>query len=190
VPIHKTSDSRVGGDPWSVEAISVLVLIALLTVGTCAIAKNKATLPKLVVHAKYVLVTTYNGADLTNPKVFPDDRQAVADVEEALREWGQYIVVNGTNQPPDLVLLVRKGRVADVMPSVSVHAGSDSRTTVGPNAETDMGSRQDMLALYEAPSGIDSAPLWREIQAGGLNPPNMQLVQNLRAAVEAAAKVP
>jgi hypothetical protein len=53
-----------------------------------------------------------------------------------------------------------------------------------------MGSSQDMLALYQAPEGVDSAPLWRGLQAGGLDLPSMQLVQNLRAEVEAAAKVP
>jgi len=65
---------------------------------------------------------------------------------------------------------VRKARVAEVMPSVSVDTGSDSGTTVGPNAETEIGSAQDVLALYEAPSGIDSAPLWGEMRAEGLNP--------------------
>jgi hypothetical protein len=75
----------------------------------------------------------------------------VADVEEALRKWGRYVVLNGTSQSPDLVLIVPKGRVAETMASVSVHTGSDSRTTVGSIAETEMGSAQDMLALYEAP---------------------------------------
>jgi hypothetical protein len=71
-----------------------------------------------------------------------------------------------------------------------VHAGSDSKTTINPNTDADMGSSQDMLALYQAPEGVDSAPLWRGLQTGGLDPPSMQLVQNLRAEVEAAAKVP
>ena len=175
------------GDRWS---RGVSILIAVLVTSSLAGGKNKSTLPKLVVHAKYVLVTTYNGPDLSNPKVLQDDREAVVEVEEALRKWGRYIVVNGTSQPPDLILLVRKGRIAAVRPSVQVHAGSDSRTTVGPNADADMGSSQDMLALYEGPEGIDSAALWRGMQSGGLEPPSMQLVQQLRTAVEEAAKVP
>jgi hypothetical protein len=80
VPRHKTSDRPVDGNSQSVRAISVGVLVALLTVGIFAVAENRANLPNLVVRAKYVLVTTYNGPDLTNPKVLPDDRQAVADV--------------------------------------------------------------------------------------------------------------
>jgi hypothetical protein len=61
VPRHKTSDSPVDGNPQSVRAISVGVLVALLTVGIFAVATNKANLAKLVVYARYVLVTTYNG---------------------------------------------------------------------------------------------------------------------------------
>lgn len=186
----KRTGGIVRGDLLTRIYSCVLLVVAVMLATTIAGAKNKTTLPKLVVHAKYVLVTTYNGPDLTNPKVLPDDREAAADVEEALRKWGQYIVVNGTSQPPDLVLLVRKGRFAAVTPSVGVHAGSDSRTTVSPNADADMGSSQDMLVLYQAPEGVDSAPLWRGLQAGGLDPPSMQLVQNLRTEVEAAARVP
>jgi hypothetical protein len=164
------------------------VVIGLLA--AYASARNNSTLPKLVVHAKYILVTTYNGPDLTNPRVLTDDSQAVANVEDAIRNWGQYIVVNGTSQKPDLVLLVRKGRVAEAKPMVGIHGGSDSKTMATPNVESDFGSPQDMLALYEGPGGIDQAPLWRSLQKDGLDPPDMQLVQKLRAAVEAAAKVP
>jgi hypothetical protein len=164
------------------------VAIALLM--ACAGAKNISTLPKLVVHAKYILITTYQGDDLSSPRVYPEDREAVVDVEDALRKWGQYIVVNGTSQKPDLVLLVRKGRVADAGPSVRIHAGSTYPTSVTPGAGGDVGSSQDMLTLYEGPGGIDQPPLWRSMESGGLDPPDMQLVQKLRAAVEAAAKVP
>jgi hypothetical protein len=165
-------------------------LSLLLLVAPSVVARNKDTLPKLVVHAKYVLVTTYNGPDLTNPKIMPDDRQAVVSVEEAIRKWGQYEVVNGTSQRPDLILLVRKGRVAEVMPAVKIHAGSDSKPSVQPDSTSDFGDPQDMLAVYEGSSGIDSAPLWRGRQSGGLTPPTMQLVRDFRTAVEAAAKVP
>jgi hypothetical protein len=169
--------------------VQMWLTVVLVATALAAGAKN-ATLPKLVVHAKYVLITTYNGPDLTNPRVTPDDRQAVVDVEDAIRKWGKYEVVNGTSQAPDLVLLVRKGRIAEVTPAVGIHAGSDTKPGVSPQTSADFGDPNDMLALYDGPSGIDAAPLWRGMQSGGLNAPNPQLVQNLRAAVEAAAKVP
>jgi hypothetical protein len=176
--------------PAAREYSPLLLTVVVGLLVAYAGAKNNSTLPKLVVHAKYVLITTYQGPDLSSGRVYPDDREAMVNVEDALRKWGQYIVVNGTSQTPDLILLVRKGRIAEVRPSVSIHGGSTSPTSVAPNTESDFGSTQDMLALYEGPGGIDQAPLWRSMESGGLNPPEMQLVQKLRAAVEAAAKVP
>jgi hypothetical protein len=78
--------SRVECRPRKRTSAWLVFTAVLITVA--ASAKNKTTLPKLVVHAKYVLVTTYNGPDLTNPHVLPDDRQAAADVELAIRKWG------------------------------------------------------------------------------------------------------
>ena len=54
--------------------------LLLFVSATIAIAQGYDPLPKLVVHAKYVLVTTYAGDNLTNPHMMPDDRQAVVDV--------------------------------------------------------------------------------------------------------------
>lgn len=162
--------------------------VLLLMVAGSVVAKD-STLPKLVVHATFVRITTDNGSDFSSPRVLPDDKQAAMDVWDALQRWGKYQVVNGTSQQPELVLLVRKGRRASAMPSVGIHAGSDTKPGVTPNVNTDFGSTQDMLALYQGAS-VDNAPLWRRLEAGGLDTPQLELVQQLRAAVEAAAKVP
>jgi hypothetical protein len=53
-----------------------LLLLPAICVGQQALKP----LPKLVLHAKYVLVTTYEGYDLSLAQVYPDDRQAVIDV--------------------------------------------------------------------------------------------------------------
>lgn len=154
-----------------------------------AAAQGYDPLPKLVVHAKYVLVTTYAGDDLTNPHVMPDDRQAVVDVQHAIKKWGRYALAYQAKDA-DLILLVRRGRVAESMPGIRVGAGSDTKTGVGADVPSDVGDPRDMLALYDAASSLDSAPLWRDLMKGGLNPPRMSLVVELRDAVHAAAKVP
>lgn len=154
-----------------------------------AAAQGYDPLPKLVVHAKYVLVTTYAGDDLTNPHVMPDDRQAVVDVQNAIKKWGRYALAYQTKDA-DLILLVRKGRVAESVPGIRVGVGSDTKTGIGADVPSDVGDPRDMLALYDAASGLDSAPLWRDLMKGGLNPPGMSLVVELRDAVDAAAKVP
>jgi hypothetical protein len=171
---------------WSRTSWSTLFFLSAIF----AAAQSYNPLPKLVVHAKYVLVTTYAGDDLTNPHMMPDDRQAVVDVQSAIKKWGRYALAYRA-QDADLILLVRKGHVAETLPGVRVGAGSNTKPTVGAEAPTDIGDARDMLALYDAASGgVDSAPLWRDLMRGGLDPPQMALVGDLRAAVDAAAKVP
>ena len=164
--------------------------LLLFASATIAVAQGYDPLPKLVVHAKYVLVTTYAGDNLTNPHMMPDDRQAVVDVQNAIKRWGRYALAYQAKDA-DLILLVRKGHLAESLPGVRVGAGSNTKPTIGAEAPTDVGDARDMLALYDAANGgIDSAPLWRDLMKGGLNPPQMSLVGELRDAVDAAAKVP
>ena len=170
------------------KSSSGTLLVALLVLAASVSAKD-STLPKLVVHATFIQVTTQNGSDFASPRVLPEDKEAAIDVWNALQKWGKYQVVNGTTQVPELVLLVRKGHRAEVTPSIGVHAGSDTKAGVTPNTQADFGSNQDMLALYEG-ANIDNAPLWRRLESGGLDAPQMDLVKQLKAAVEAAAKVP
>ena len=164
-------------------------LLLLVLSATFAAAQGYNPLPKLVVQAKYVLVTTYAGDDLTNPRMMPDDRQAVVDVQNAIKKWGRYALAYRT-QDADLILLVRKGHVVESLPGMRVGAGSNTKPTMGAEVPTDVGGARDMLALYDATNGIDSAPLWRDLMKGGLNPPQMALMGELRGAIDAAAKVP
>ena len=63
-------------------------LLIFLAAAVAVAQQAYKPLPKLVVHAKYVLVTTYHGYDLSNPKVMPDDRRAVLDVPGRYQEVG------------------------------------------------------------------------------------------------------
>jgi hypothetical protein len=91
-----------------------------------AVAKDKPPLPKLVVSAQYVLVTTECGDPAEqplNPHIMPEDRQAVSDVQNAIEKWGRYSIAY-RRQDADLILVVRKGRVAEGLLGAQVHAGS------------------------------------------------------------------
>jgi len=168
--------------------VLALVLLPALTTLTAA-QQGYKPLPKLVIHAKYVLVTTYQGYDLTNPNMTPDDRRAVVDVQNAIKKWGRYELAY---QPADadLIFLVRKGRILEAQPGVRISAGSTIPVQVGSNVPVDAGDPRDMLAMYDASDGIDSAPLWRNSEAEGLNPPSMNLIKQLRQAIDKAAKIP
>ena len=146
-------------------------------------------LPKLVVHAKYVLVTTYQGYDLSNPNVLPDDRQAVMAVQDAIKKWGRYELAYRP-QDADLIFLVRKGRIIETQPQLRIGGGSNMPVNVGANTPVDVGDKRDMLAMFTAEDGLDGAPLWRDFEAGGLDAPRVQLIQELRKAVDKTAKIP
>ena len=165
-----------------------LLLLPILS-AVSVVAQGYDPLPKLVVHARSVFVTTNAGGNLTNPNMMPDDRQAVVDVQNAIKKWGRYAVVYNAKDA-DLVLLVRKGHIAESQPGLRIGAGSTTKPSVGANVPTDMGDSRDMLALYDGAEGVDSAPLWRELANGGLDPPQMVLIGELRAAVDKAANVP
>jgi hypothetical protein len=166
-----------------------LYCILLFLLSSSLLAKDKNNFPALITNAKYVFVTTYFGDDLADSRLRPADRQAVANVQDAIRDWGLYTIVY-ERRNADLILLVRKGGVAEVRQGVGIHAGSTRPTSVGPITDADAGDPLDMLAVYDASRGIDTAPLWRDRIDDGLDAPQVRLVKELREKVEAAAKKP
>ncbi|MBZ5722102.1 MAG: hypothetical protein LAO03_17150 [Acidobacteriia bacterium] len=94
---------------------SVLCLL-LLTAAAFAAPKppqNSQAFPKTLINARYVYVTSYDG-DQFNPNLLPEDRQAIADVQDAIREWGHYILVYRAEQA-DMILAVQKRGSEDVL---------------------------------------------------------------------------
>jgi hypothetical protein len=181
--------------------------------------KDKTLLPKLVVSARYVMVTTYFGDPVNQPlnlHITAEDRQAVTDVQNAIEKWGRYELAYRPGDA-DLIIVVRKGRLLDATVGARIHAGS--RDPMGPNGNTDpnapdrsgpnggigpnengpsvrpevaadVGDPQDMIAVYATALGRDTSPLWRGRKGDGLKAPDMHLVAEFRTKVEAAAKAP
>jgi len=167
-----------------------------LLIVTDARAKNqKAEVPAVFRNARFVYVQAYNG-DAFNPHVIPDDRQAIYHVQQALKTWNRYSIVYQRDQA-DLVFSVRKGRVASVTPGVEVGIGRQPRnrnpsqpdqtrgadsTAVGVDAEA--GPPDDLLSIYmAAPS---DAPLWSHSLKGGLDAPDLPLLQRIKHEVDTA----
>jgi hypothetical protein len=164
------------------------LLVAFLLVPFLA-AKEKAGFPNQIVKAKYVLVTTYFGDNLADSRVPPADRQAVIDVQDAIRDWGRYSLVY-ERKNAELIILVRKGRTSEIRDGIGIHSGSGKTPSLGPINEADGGDPEDMLAVYNASLGTDAAPLWRDRMHNGLSAPDVKLIYELRTKVEAAAKTP
>jgi hypothetical protein len=167
-----------------------LLPLAVLALSSFAHSQHSfQPLPKLVVHAKYVLVTTDQGYNLASPNVMPDDREAVVTVQNAIQKWGRYQLAYKA-EDADLILLVRKGRIVATQPQMRIGKSSTTPWEVAGSAPVDAGDSRDMLAMFEAPDGVDGPALWRDFEAGGLDSPKVALVQELREAVEKTAKIP
>lgn len=165
--------------------IVVLFTVSLL-VASWAAAKSKNNFPQFIVNAKYVHVTTYYGSDPANFQIPPEDRRAVADVEQALRKWGRYSITMRPHDS-DLIMVVRKGRLAAVNAGGRIGADSTGRVSRGPVAGVEAGSAEDSLEIYDARLGTDTSPLWRRTAADGLKAPDLPLLKEFRKQVEQAA---
>ena len=165
------------------------LLTVLLLVSPLLFAKDKV-FPKLIVNARYVVITDDLGRLQTDTRLMPSDRRAMADVETALQKWGRYTLAHRL-EDADLVIVVRKGRYAEALAGVRIHGGSgEPGASIHPDVQGDAGDPQDMIAVYDASHGVDSSALWRSRQRDGLKPPDMELIKELRTTVENAAKQP
>lgn len=54
--------------------------------------KQKVNLPAVFKNAQYVDVEACDG-DASDPRVIPDDRKAIYNVEQGLKDWHRYSVV-------------------------------------------------------------------------------------------------
>jgi hypothetical protein len=90
----------------------VVVLLVVNGYAQNAATSDEPILQRIAV-ARFVYVTTYDGPTYL-PQVLPEDRQAVADVERALKRWGHYTVVISPDHA-DLIITIQKRANEDVM---------------------------------------------------------------------------
>ena len=146
------------------------VVLALVLLSTLLAAQQKpkkhSSLPALFFIAHYVYVKAQDG-DITRPGLFPEDRQAICDVQNGVEDWNRYVLTTRQEQA-DLVFLVRKGRFAAAQGRGSISAGSPvppTRTSPGQpgqlgqgpldrqdgdslGARTEVGPSDDMLEIF------------------------------------------
>jgi len=89
-------------------------LCLLLFVSVAAFSADAVpALSKTLTNARYVYVTSYDG-DQFNSHLFPDDRAAIAAVQDAIQKWGKLVVVNRA-QDADIVLMVQSRPSEDLL---------------------------------------------------------------------------
>jgi hypothetical protein len=105
------------------------ILAAVLLATTLALAAPKASkanapqnipaFPVTLVNARFIYVTSYDG-DQFNPNLFPEDRQAIATVQDAMQKWGKFILVYEPQQA-DIILMVMSRPSEDVLAVYDAH---------------------------------------------------------------------
>jgi hypothetical protein len=171
----------------------IWVVVTSIILGIVAEAKpKKPTVPEIFKNATYVYVEAYNG-DEWDPDLFPDDREAIYSVEDALHKWNRYHLTKERSQA-EFVLVVRKGRIAKA--TIPVFVGSSTKPpspstggahSSGVGAESEVGSPDDTLSVFlVSPSGSRTGPIWSYNLKDGLNEPGLPLFNRLKQEVEEA----
>lgn len=190
------------------------LLLALVLLPTLTFAqkhgKKKHTVPAVFSTARYVWVQSMDG-DLFTPGLLPADRQAIVDVQNALQDWGRY-VLTARRSDADLIFVVRTGRLADAKvgggvgtpnagPMGNPNAGQMGNSNSGPMGNPNAGPQQrpmgtgvmyggdvgppdDMLKVVSTNTEGNGMQVWLRSEEGGLASPFIPLFQQLKTAVD------
>jgi hypothetical protein len=171
--------------------------LTLLTAAADLSAAAKPV-PARLAQAQYV-VLGYDLGDrflsateaIADADVVPEDRQALAGIQEQITKWNRYVIVR---RPADaeLFIAIRRGRRASS--AAGGHTAPAARTS-GRSLGLELSSADDMLSVYEAGGGTSAGGmsprlLWRAQRPGGLSSGSPTLFEELRSAVESVAQQP
>lgn len=81
--------------------------------------KDVPPFPGTLINARYVYITSYDG-DQFSPAVLPQDRHAIAAVQEAVEKWGKWTVVYKPEEA-EIVLMVMSRPSEDVLAVYDAH---------------------------------------------------------------------
>lgn len=165
-----------------------LCLLLLLTPSLSfaqSTSKKQDAVPKAFFVARFAYVQALDG-DVFDLRLLDDDRKAIMDVTNALRDWNRYIITP-KRHGADFLFVVRKGRIVDAQASAGGGGGPYPHTTAGLGAE--VGSSDDLLYVYLVNSDDSiQGPIWKRFMKDGLDTPDIPLFKQLKDEVEAAAK--
>jgi hypothetical protein len=160
--------------------------------------KKHSGVSAVFMNARYVYVESPEG-DITRPELYPEDRQAISDVENGVQNWNRYAVTIGREQA-DLVFVVRKGRTLGEQNRVGISAGPRPQGPPTQNRQpgqvqdpdgigvaSEVGPSDDLLQVFTTnPDGKLIGPIWMQEMKDGLDGPSVPLLWQLRSAVERA----
>jgi hypothetical protein len=178
------------------------LLVCFLIVTLAQSKPKKPDVPAVFQNARYVYVEAVDG-DLLKPGLYPEDRQAISDVQDSIRAWNRYSIALNRNEA-DLVVVVRKGRLAGAQVHGGISGGTRTQPGQAPNPDSsggpiiqggrsaevgaggEVGPDVDILRIYIQNDGKLTGTVWSREQDGGLDAPAVPLIAQLKAAVEHA----
>jgi hypothetical protein len=180
------------------KAITLLFVLLPALATLQAKPRKPYKLPAAFDQARYVYVEAEDGQEF-NPRLEPEDRDAIADIDKALYDWNRYIVTTRRDQA-DLIFVVRKGRLA----AATLGGQVSSAPQTGPNRPaggpmsgngvavgTEVGPPDDFLEVFlPNPNEARGALLWQRTLPDGLSPPQLMLFKQLKDEVERSYPVP
>lgn len=172
--------------------LRIAIIASLLGTAMLLSAQHKKhKLPAAFGHAQYVYVEAVDG-DAYSPKLLPEDRQAIADLNDAIDSWKRYILAARRSEA-DLVFIVRTGRTASARLGVGVgnvpygmpHPGASSPIGVETSAGSEVGPPEDFLQVCTIrPDGSIGTTIFERSQEGGLASPDLPMFKQLREAID------
>ena len=105
------------------KKLAGLTVLAAMLLTVTAWAKP-APFPGIFRNARYVYVTSFDGSQW-NPNILPEDRAAIGEVQDAIRSWGHFTVVQ---EPRDaeMILVVQRLGSEDELAVFDPTRGHDS----------------------------------------------------------------
>jgi hypothetical protein len=110
---------------------TIILCLALSTFGSANAVRggapatdNPPPMPRTLANARFVYVAAYDG-DQFDPRLLPEDRAAIARVQDAIEKWRKLTVVYRP-QEADIILMVQSRPSEDVLAVYDAHRGDES----------------------------------------------------------------
>lgn len=104
---------------FAILLLAATVVFAAPKASKASAAQSLPPFPGTLLNSRFVYVTSYDG-DQFNLNLFPDDRQAISTVQDAMQKWGKFTLVYEPHQA-DIVLMVMSRPSEDVLAVYDAH---------------------------------------------------------------------
>jgi hypothetical protein len=110
---------------WGTVALLVVLTASVLAAAKPQNGQDEPPFPATLRNARFVYVTSYDG-DQFDPRLLPEDRQAISNVQDSIEKWGKLTLVYRP-QDADIVLMVESRPSEDILAVYNAHLWPESQ---------------------------------------------------------------